>query len=95
VPAKKDLDKIFFPPQVAFFNILSFCVLFKKYISKGPLLSLHNLSYFFGERSRLYATIFIGIILKGSTNFELKFFQVYSFLILLEFLSSLRKLVKL
>jgi hypothetical protein len=41
--------------------------------------------------SRLDRTILIGIILKSVTNFELKFFQIDSFLILLESLSLGRK----
>jgi hypothetical protein len=35
---------------------------------------------YFGGRSRLDATVLIGIISKGATKFELKFFQVHSFL---------------
>jgi hypothetical protein len=46
-------------------------------------------------RSRLDATVLTRIILKCAINFELKFFQLHSFLSLLEFLSVLTKLIKL
>jgi hypothetical protein len=47
----------------------------------------------FGGSSRLDATILIGIISKGVTNSELKFFQVDSFPA--QIFNPLRKLVKL
>jgi hypothetical protein len=47
------------------------------------------------EDIRLDATILTRIILKGVVNFELKFFQLDSFLNLFEFLSSLRKIDKI
>jgi hypothetical protein len=40
---------------------------------------------FFGGASRLDATILTGIISKGAINYELKCFQIGSFLPLLEF----------
>jgi hypothetical protein len=49
----------------------------------------------FYESSRLDATILTRIISKGATNSKLKFFQVNSFLSLLEFLNPLRNLIKL
>jgi hypothetical protein len=61
---------------------------------KGALLTLQNLRRFFG-RSKLDVTILPIIIPKGVINYELKFFQIDSFLALLEFLSALRKLIKL
>jgi hypothetical protein len=47
---------------------------------------------FFVEDKDTYTTILIGIISKGLINFELKFFQIDSFLTLFKFLSSLVKL---
>jgi hypothetical protein len=45
--------------------------------------------------SRVDAIILAGIISKGAVKFELKYFQVHSFLSLIEFLSLLTKLIKL
>jgi hypothetical protein len=71
----------------------SFLMLFFKE-SKCVLLELQNSCGFFGS-SRLDVNILTLIILKGDTNFELKLFQIDSFLALIKILSPLRKLVKL
>jgi hypothetical protein len=63
--------------------------------TKGALLDLQNSRNLFYESSRLDATILTRMISKGATNSKLKFFQVNSFLSLLEFLNPLRNLIKL
>jgi hypothetical protein len=62
---------------------------------QGTLIGLHNPHRFFCGSLILDGTILTRIISKCVTNLELKFFQVDSFLVFLEFLSPLRKLVKL
>jgi hypothetical protein len=61
--------------------------------TKKDLQNSHR--FFMVEDIRLDATILTRIILKGVVNFELKFFQLDSFLNLFEFLSSLRKIDKI
>jgi hypothetical protein len=63
--------------------------------TKGALLDLQNSRNLFNESSILDVTILTGIITKGATNSKLKFFEVDSFLSLLEFLNPLRNLIKL
>jgi hypothetical protein len=50
---------------------------------------------FLGGRIRLDATILTRITSKGAAKFKLKFFQIDSFLTLLEFLNPLIRLIKL
>jgi hypothetical protein len=81
--------------------VVSYCFSLKKpSISffknwKVVLLVLQILRHFFSGRSRLDTNILIEIISKGVRNYEWKFFQIGSFFTLLEFLSPLRKLIKL
>jgi hypothetical protein len=65
-----------------------FAPFFKK--SKDALLGFQNSCRFVLEaQDSKHATILIGIISNGATNFELIFFQVDSFLAFLDFLSYL------